>query len=105
MALTHVFLSFLKSGSILSIIALNTPSLVSYPFCLDLWRWPGPVVSFGINLCGFSFCLRLCDSFIVLGKSAMSSVLEHIGIMNKRSCSALPCSVPCFTGISTSGSD
>ena len=39
-----------------------------------------------------SFCLNLC--FSVLEKSAMSPVLESRGLMKKRSCNALHCSVP-----------
>ena len=58
-------------------------------FCLDLWLWPCPVLSFVS-----SFCLPPCVSFCLLRKSVVSSVLESSDFMKKSwsPCSGVPCS-------------
>ena len=97
---TNVFHSFLKSSEYL------------YDHCFKYYIRHVTYVYFAwISGCYFSsrfiwekfLCLLTLSKcfacFSVLGKSATSSVLEGNGLMKKRFCSALQCSVPCSQGL------
>ena len=89
-------------SSLVSIFMINALTLQQscylYLFHLDLQPWPCPVLSYGTNSSVFSFCLILYACFSVLGKSALSPVLEGNGFIKMRSFSILQCSIPCSPG-------
>ena len=96
----HVFQSFLEScdypyDHCFTFSIRHITYIFFFLFCLDLWLWPCPVLSFEINFSISSFCRPLCVCFRVLRKSAVPSALESSDFMKKRSWSTLQCSVSC----------
>lgn len=63
-----------------------------------------PAMTLSCSFIWNKFLCLLLLSVSVLGRSALSPVLEGNGFMKKRSCSALQCSVPCSPGLGTSWS-
>lgn len=78
--------SFLSSPvGILMIITLYSL------FCLDLWPWPCPFHSFGMNFSVFSFCPSLCVSVSVCWESQL--YLLFLRVMALWRCPVVPCCV------------